>query len=204
MDKSHWQKKKRLGLHGRDAHDGTKKDKKHDGDLVFLSVLLAGDKKEAESSKVPKPLCGDLIVGRINRHMPLQRAPALMFDLRGGFAGRCCITELDEVDDWVNMPLGKLDGSQVKEDDKHIVVTDEEEENANMDVDDESVLDHEKEESTRCVVQSVTYFAQTERSVPVPEPTVKCAFERTCAQIKVRSVGVERLTSILLRVAMNY
>jgi hypothetical protein len=30
-----------------------------------------------------------------------------MVDLRGGYTGRCCITELAEADDWTNMPLGK-------------------------------------------------------------------------------------------------
>jgi hypothetical protein len=30
-----------------------------------------------------------------------------MLELRGGFSGRCCITELDEPDEWVNMPLGR-------------------------------------------------------------------------------------------------
>jgi hypothetical protein len=29
-----------------------------------------------------------------------------MLELRGGFAARCCITELEEQDEWVNMPLG--------------------------------------------------------------------------------------------------
>jgi hypothetical protein len=33
--------------------------------------------------------------------------PALMVDLRGGYTGRCCITELAEADDWTNMPVGK-------------------------------------------------------------------------------------------------
>jgi hypothetical protein len=42
----------------------------------------------------------------------------LMLSLRGGYMGRCCITELTDVDDWVNMPLGKIlvaDEKQTKE-----------------------------------------------------------------------------------------
>ena len=30
-----------------------------------------------------------------------------MLDLRGGYHGRCCISELEEADEWVNMPIGR-------------------------------------------------------------------------------------------------
>lgn len=59
------------------------------------------------ASGVGKPQQGDVIVGRINRMLPQIRGPSLMLDLRGGFVGRCCITELKESDDWENMPLGR-------------------------------------------------------------------------------------------------
>ena len=41
--------------------------------------------------------------------------PSLMLTLRGNFVGRCCVTELADVDDWENMPLGKI---QISADDK--------------------------------------------------------------------------------------
>jgi len=66
--------------------------------------LLGCDKKTAKASK-PSP--GDLIVGRIDRSLPSLSEPDLILDLRGGFVGRCCITELEEVDDWTNFPLGR-------------------------------------------------------------------------------------------------
>jgi hypothetical protein len=34
-----------------------------------------------------------------------------MLNLRGNFVGRCCVTELADVGDWENMPLGKLHNS---------------------------------------------------------------------------------------------
>lgn len=73
--------------------------------VVFLSLLCksAGD----ADSTACKPVHGDLLVGRINRSLETFHPPALMMELRGGYVGRCCITELEEVDDWVNMPLGQ-------------------------------------------------------------------------------------------------
>ncbi len=71
-------------------------------DFVHLSAIAYKDKAERS-----KPVRGDLIVGRINTSISPRLPPALMLDLRGGFIGRCCITELYEVDEWENMPLGK-------------------------------------------------------------------------------------------------
>ena len=31
-----------------------------------------------------------------------------MFSLRGGFIGRCCITELTDENEWTNMPFGRV------------------------------------------------------------------------------------------------
>jgi len=66
----------------------------------------------------PKPARGDIIVGRVNRNIKQTRAPALMLEFPGGRIGRCDITELEEVDDWENMPLGraKSDGDKVEDD----------------------------------------------------------------------------------------
>jgi ribosomal protein S1 len=154
LEKDQWEKNKHRGskaFDGHDEHDAIKA-KKHDGDVVFLSLLRA-NANDDETSTVVKPVRGDLVVGRINRKMMQQRAPALMLDLRGGFVGRCCITELEEVDDWGNMPLGRMHESMShgeKEDQN--VVTDEEVEteraNAEEDKDEESE-DEEKAGVTR-------------------------------------------------------
>jgi ribosomal protein S1 len=69
---------------------------------VYLSVLAC----DSEDNVVSRPSEGDVAIGRINRSLPQIQAPSLMLELRGGFVGRCCITELDEPDEWANMPLG--------------------------------------------------------------------------------------------------
>eukprot|EP00535_Pseudo-nitzschia_heimii_P011047 CAMPEP_0197198668 /NCGR_PEP_ID=MMETSP1423-20130617/33486_1 /TAXON_ID=476441 /ORGANISM="Pseudo-nitzschia heimii, Strain UNC1101" /LENGTH=2088 /DNA_ID=CAMNT_0042652503 /DNA_START=105 /DNA_END=6374 /DNA_ORIENTATION=- len=68
--------------------------------FLLLSVLAC----ESNSVQVPKPSNGDLVVGRINTSIDSIFAPSLMLDLRQGI-GRCCITELDEPDEWENLPL---------------------------------------------------------------------------------------------------
>lgn len=74
---------------------------------VRLSLLRVVDQKNTDTKKFKKPVRGDLVIGRINRFMREVRAPSLMIELPGGFLGRCDITELEEVDDWENMPLGQ-------------------------------------------------------------------------------------------------
>mmetsp|Transcript_5874 Transcript_5874/g.13396 ORF Transcript_5874/g.13396 Transcript_5874/m.13396 type:complete len:857 (-) Transcript_5874:55-2625(-) len=96
-----------------DDHDDATKDQEHQA--LELSVLLAvpsddsstKDKKKQVSFKPIKPHRGNLIVGRIHKKSRILGAPSLMLNLRGGFVGRCCITELSDVDSWENMPLGK-------------------------------------------------------------------------------------------------
>lgn len=75
-----------------------------DDHVVELSILLA-DAQGA--SKASKPHKGDVVVGCISKKTRMQGPPSLMLTLRGGFIGRCCITELADVEEWVNMPLGK-------------------------------------------------------------------------------------------------
>lgn len=70
--------------------------------IVRLSVLSKDVK-----SKVKKPSRGDIVIGRVNRNMRPTHPPALMIEFLGGFIGRCDITELEENDDWENMPLGR-------------------------------------------------------------------------------------------------
>ena len=95
-------KKKAPVIHGEDNAA------KENHQALELSVLLASSQT---SFKPTKPHRGDTIVGRINAKSKPMGPPSLMLNLRGGFAGRCCITELADVDDWDNMPLGKSAGS---------------------------------------------------------------------------------------------
>ena len=81
--------------------DGNHSEREH---LVYASILLGQDKVKVMTNK---PTRGDLVVGRINRNLKEENAPALMIELRGGHEGRCDICELDEMDEWVNMPLGR-------------------------------------------------------------------------------------------------
>jgi ribosomal protein S1 len=81
------------------SRSGSDKPETH---TMFVSPLLS----KQEKKNVLKPLRGDLIIGRIDRRLTVSSPPALMLELRGGFVGRCCVTELEEVDDWTNMPLG--------------------------------------------------------------------------------------------------
>ena len=97
MDKAGWDSKRSKYI-----HSGNRKSRNAKTDVVFLSLVGA-----AAKSAGAKPSRGDLLVGHINRSLPVLNPPALMLDLRGGYIGRCCITELEEPDDWTNMPLGR-------------------------------------------------------------------------------------------------
>jgi hypothetical protein len=37
-----------------------------------------------------------------------------MMSLRGGFTGRCCITEVADVTEWTNMPFGRVTDTNPK------------------------------------------------------------------------------------------
>merc|ERR1712032_1028613 len=54
-----------------------------------------------------KPETGDLIIGQIKRSLKAPSSPALMLQLRDNYYGRCDITELEEVGEWINLPLGR-------------------------------------------------------------------------------------------------
>jgi hypothetical protein len=150
-------KNKRWGkVHRLDDDEHTKK-KKETTVIELSSILreemtkLQNEKKEKdeEFKFIPlKPLRGDLVVGRIDRKSPTVRGPALMLNLRGGFHGRCCITELDNVNEWTNMPLGKIisDASAEKtaeENSSKVIVTDEEDVADTHTADDDDASDDE-------------------------------------------------------------
>eukprot|EP00980_Cylindrotheca_fusiformis_P000877 scaffold232_cov91-Cylindrotheca_fusiformis.AAC.2 len=79
---------------------------------MFSVLAFEGD------SKVVKPVRGDLTIGRIQRGLKQALSPSLMLALRGGFVGRCCITELEEHDEWENMPIGRVNQEEEEEKDK--------------------------------------------------------------------------------------
>jgi hypothetical protein len=56
------------------------------------------------------PVVGDVVMGRINhKHHGLAKdSVALYVDIKGGFTGRCCITELFDQDEWTNQPLSAV------------------------------------------------------------------------------------------------
>lgn len=98
LDKLRWRK---LTAQGSNSFSSKEGDLDYDPQTVFLSVLCDGN-----ICNQTKPLRNDLVVGRIQRSMKSVNGPALMMELRGGYVGRCCITELEEPDEWFNMPLG--------------------------------------------------------------------------------------------------
>jgi len=73
-------------------------------DRPFLSLVLAPSSGES-SGILLQPTEGQKVVGMICSHLKQFNAPSLMLALRGGHRGRCGITELEEPDEWVNMPL---------------------------------------------------------------------------------------------------
>ena len=96
LDKATWRSRMSKYNHGRSRNMKGKEE------APFLSVLY-----RTTNANASKPTRGDLVVGRINRSISVTAAPALMLHLRGGFVGRCCVTELEEPDEWINMPLGR-------------------------------------------------------------------------------------------------
>ena len=53
----------------------------------FIYYGSMGLDHEQQKEPYAKPRRGDLIVGRIDRHLPMALTPALMLDLRGDFVG---------------------------------------------------------------------------------------------------------------------
>lgn len=94
IDREAWRK-----THSRYDHTHNGKE----AHIPFFSHLRAS---EGESGGTAKPTRGQTIIGRINRSLAPCMPPSLMLELRNGYIGRCCITELAEHDDWINMPLG--------------------------------------------------------------------------------------------------
>ena len=127
-------------------HQKSLKDRKSEqakNPKLFLSVIAC----EEESASISKPGRGDLVIGKYNKALRSTNAPSMMVSLRGGYLGRCCITELEEIDDWENMPLGRMDeprktesnsdDGNTKENDQDSMDEDEKNEEESDDDDDE-------------------------------------------------------------------
>jgi ribosomal protein S1 len=114
----------------KDDHDSTKDDHK----ALFLSMLLVpGEEtvKRESGFKPKKPQRGDIVIGRINKKSIMQGPPSLMMTLRGGFIGRCCITEIADENEWTNMPFGPV--VKIKEQKRERVVSDSDADHENGD-----------------------------------------------------------------------
>ena len=79
-----------------------------------------------------------------------------MLELRGGFKARCDITELNEMDEWENMPLGRLDASVIgsanntphkEKNSQGAIVTDESADDNDSDDDDDSIMSEDEEDA---------------------------------------------------------
>ena len=51
------------------------------------------------------PKVGDVVIAKVSDQLEVADRPAVMVELRDGYSARCCITELADEQDWVNMPL---------------------------------------------------------------------------------------------------
>jgi ribosomal protein S1 len=86
----------------KNIHHHRNNDESKEREPPIVSLL---DPIQFSSNKMPEK--GGILIARVNRFLSPVGPPSLMLDLRGGFVGRCCITELDEPDDWENTPLGQ-------------------------------------------------------------------------------------------------
>ncbi|KAL7554857.1 hypothetical protein ACHAWF_018571 [Thalassiosira exigua] len=85
-------------------------DATRDHHALELSVLLLqrdGNDAASTSFRPVRPHRGDLVAARVDAQSRAANPPSLALALRGGVAGRCCVTELEDVGGWENMPLGK-------------------------------------------------------------------------------------------------
>ena len=127
------------------AAQTTRMQDQHGDHVIELSILLASSpnkpKSDLHASRAPKPKRGDIIVGCISKKTRMLGPPSLMLNLRGGLIGRCCITELTDVEEWVNMPLGnesanrETSSAKSKQDQHRIFVSDSDHDNEDEDYD---------------------------------------------------------------------
>ena len=155
--KSHMHHRSRHGMQTDEDHDDATKEEHL---ALELSVLLLRNKDGNDNGAIDadtnitkqqlplfkplKPNCGTVVVGRINTKSNRKIGPpSLMLNLRGNMVGRCCITELTDLDSWENMPLGKTpstDGGKGQPQAGRVVSSDSDMDHENEDAsDDEEV-----------------------------------------------------------------
>ena len=155
--KSHMHHRSRNGMQTDEDHDDATKEEHL---ALELSVLLLRNKDGNDNGAIDadtnitkqqlplfkplKPNCGTVVVGRINTKSNRKIGPpSLMLNLRGNMVGRCCITELTDLDSWDNMPLGKTpstDGGKGQPQAGRVVSSDSDMDHENEDAsDDEEV-----------------------------------------------------------------
>ena len=54
---------------------------------------------------ISTPKRGDTVLGRINRKAKGRSDTSVLVELAGGYTGHCCITELQDHEEWTNLPL---------------------------------------------------------------------------------------------------
>lgn len=64
---------------------------------------------------ISSPELGKRIIGKINRQRDPRRPASVVVDLPGGFWATCCVTELLDESEWIDMPLGNHNTSGQKE-----------------------------------------------------------------------------------------
>ena len=138
--------------------------------IPFVSILGCDDSK---SSSKEKPEIGALVVGRVDKTLPSLAPPDLMLDLRHGFIGRCCISELVEADDWTNFPLGHSRRSNKKVHVKNSEGGEEDEKIAHTDGEIDGSPTYVLSRTILCIV-----FAQIERSFVIIYLIVKVSLWR--------------------------
>lgn len=155
------------------------------GDRIRLRVAVAARRSDddvkrevvlsARPGRFEKPRVGGAIVARVDRAAGTGWASEndggdggrtwLTLECRGGYVARCCVTELAEPKDWVNLPLGRPPRKEEEEEEeekqeKGNVVTDEEEEEEEDEKElggDETKAENDEEKDEKDDVEDTEY-----------------------------------------------
>jgi predicted RNA-binding protein with RPS1 domain len=160
------------------AHFVSKKIKRHND--IKLSMISDG------KLKISKPSPGDLVIGCVSTTLNVSSPPAVMLELRNGYVGRCCATELQDVDSWTSMPMDQWMNSH-DDDDSECEEEDEQNEKSIEEKISRKRRSNEKKGKTRYVSYSSSYLSKsacgTIDSIFLYNCEVPC-FKAGCAKIK--------------------
>jgi predicted RNA-binding protein with RPS1 domain len=152
IDEERWNKRKAQ------ATDSFRNKKADSNISMGLYLSMRYDPSSKQPYEIAKPVRGDLVVGRVQRSLKQVNAPSLMLELRGGYVARCCISELEEMDEWSNMPLGHA--GDIKTGKDAAIVSGE----SDADGDDDGERSSKHVNRRRCVNSSAKMNAPMERS----------------------------------------